>query len=55
VGAIGRFFARDGAMTVDARLTLRTHDGALIYMTYGRSFRRSVQITGGDGRPCQTI
>ena len=25
-------------MTVDARLTLRTHDGALIYMTYGGRF-----------------
>jgi hypothetical protein len=31
-------FRPDGAMTVDARLTLRTHDGALIYMTYGGRF-----------------
>jgi hypothetical protein len=28
-------FRPDGAMTVDVRLTLRTHDGALVYMTYG--------------------
>src|ERR1700730_3375936 len=28
-------FRPDGAMTLDVRLTLRTHDGALIYMTYG--------------------
>jgi hypothetical protein len=28
-------FRSDGAMTLDVRLTLRTHDGALIYMTYG--------------------
>jgi hypothetical protein len=25
----------DGAMTLDVRLTLRTHDGALVHMTYG--------------------
>lgn len=31
-------FRPDGAMTVDARLTLRTHDGALIYMTYAGRF-----------------
>jgi hypothetical protein len=28
-------FRPDGAMTLDVRLTLRTHDNALIYMTYG--------------------
>jgi hypothetical protein len=28
-------FRADGAMTLDVRLTLRTHDGALIHMTYG--------------------
>ncbi|MEH2513263.1 hypothetical protein V1291_004617 [Nitrobacteraceae bacterium AZCC 1564] len=28
-------FRPDGAMTLDVRLTLRTHDGALIHMTYG--------------------
>jgi hypothetical protein len=25
----------DGTMTLDVRLTLRTHDGALVHMTYG--------------------
>ncbi len=28
-------FRPDGAMTLDVRLTLRTHDEALIHMTYG--------------------
>ena len=28
-------FRADGAMTLDVRLSLRTHDGELIYMTYG--------------------
>jgi hypothetical protein len=28
-------FRPDGAMTLDVRLTLRTHDGALVHMTYG--------------------
>lgn len=28
-------FRPDDAMTLDVRLTLRTHDGALIHMTYG--------------------
>ena len=28
-------FRADGAMTLDVRLTLRTHDGALVHMTYG--------------------
>lgn len=28
-------FRADGAMTLDVRLTLRTHDDALLYMTYG--------------------
>lgn len=28
-------FRPDGAMTLDVRVTLRTHDGALVYMTYG--------------------
>ncbi|HEV2672996.1 MAG TPA: DUF3237 domain-containing protein [Aliidongia sp.] len=28
-------FRPDGAMMLDVRLTLRTHDGALIHMTYG--------------------
>jgi hypothetical protein len=28
-------FRPDGAMTLDVRLTLRTHDAALVYMTYG--------------------
>jgi hypothetical protein len=27
-------FRPDGAMTLDVRLTLRTHDGALVHMTY---------------------
>ncbi|MEH2521154.1 hypothetical protein V1279_006727 [Bradyrhizobium sp. AZCC 1610] len=28
-------FRADGAMSLDVRLTLRTHDGALVHMTYG--------------------
>lgn len=28
-------FRPDGSMTLDVRLTLRTHDGALVHMTYG--------------------
>lgn len=28
-------FRADGAMVLDVRLSLRTHDGELIYMTYG--------------------
>ncbi|MGP3990489.1 DUF3237 domain-containing protein [Streptomyces sp. 3N207] len=28
-------FAPDGTMALDVRLTLRTHDGALLHMTYG--------------------
>jgi hypothetical protein len=28
-------FRADGAMLLDVRLTLRTHDGALVHMTYG--------------------
>src|SRR5919109_4096771 len=28
-------FRSDGSMTLDVRLTLRTHDGALVHMTYG--------------------
>jgi hypothetical protein len=28
-------FRPDGAMSLDVRLTLRTHDGALVYMSYG--------------------
>lgn len=28
-------FRPDGSMTLDVRLTLRTHDGALVYMSYG--------------------
>ncbi|GGI29908.1 DUF3237 domain-containing protein [Bradyrhizobium guangdongense] len=28
-------FRADGAMMLDVRLSLRTHDGELIYMTYG--------------------
>ena len=28
-------FRADGVMSLDVRLTLRTHDDALVYMTYG--------------------
>ena len=28
-------FRPDGAMSLDVRLTLRTHDGALVHMSYG--------------------
>jgi hypothetical protein len=29
------WFRPDGVMTLDVRLTLRTHDDALVFMTYG--------------------
>lgn len=35
VGGDWTLFRPDGAMALDVRLTLRTHDGALVYMTYG--------------------
>ncbi|MEU8636148.1 DUF3237 domain-containing protein [Amycolatopsis sp. NPDC048633] len=28
-------FRKDGTMTLDVRLTLRTHDGALVHLSYG--------------------
>jgi Protein of unknown function (DUF3237) len=39
-------FRADGSMSLDVRLTLKTHDGALIHMTYGGRF-----ITPPDLRP----
>ncbi|MES2938037.1 MAG: DUF3237 domain-containing protein [Pseudomonadota bacterium] len=35
VGGDWTLFRPDGTMTLDVRLTLRTHDGALVHMTYG--------------------
>jgi hypothetical protein len=35
VGGDWTLFRPDGAMSLDVRLTLRTHDGALVHMTYG--------------------
>jgi hypothetical protein len=37
-------FRTDGTMTLDVRLTLRTHDGALIAMTYGGRFVRPAEV-----------
>lgn len=35
VGGDWALFRPDGGLTLDVRLTLRTHDGALVQMTYG--------------------
>jgi hypothetical protein len=35
IGGDWALFRRDGAMTLDVRLTLRTHDDALVHMSYG--------------------
>jgi hypothetical protein len=35
IGGDWALFRPDGTMSLDVRLTLRTHDGALVYMTYG--------------------
>jgi hypothetical protein len=35
VGGDWALFRPDGGMTLDVRLTLRTHDGAVLHMTYG--------------------
>jgi hypothetical protein len=49
-------FRPDGVMALDVRLTLRTHDGALVHMTYGgrwdpaRSYFRTTPLfeTGAE-------
>jgi hypothetical protein len=46
-------FRPDGAMTVDARLTLRTHDGALIYMTYAGRFVVPSKLRAEIGDPAK--
>ncbi|WP_051711797.1 DUF3237 domain-containing protein [Streptomyces sp. NRRL S-350] len=35
IGGDWALFRPDGTMSLDVRLTLRTHDDALVYMTYG--------------------
>src|SRR4051794_41957495 len=44
-------FRADGAMTLDVRLTLRTHDGALIHMTYGGPRLKPSEVRGRFSHP----
>lgn len=44
-------FRSDGAMTPDVRLTLRTHDGALILMTYGGRWVTPAELRGDMADP----
>ncbi|QWF76656.1 DUF3237 domain-containing protein [Amycolatopsis sp. CA-230715] len=37
-------FRPDGTMGLDVRLTLRTHDGALVHMTYGGRWRTPPEV-----------
>jgi hypothetical protein len=37
-------FRADGAMLLDVRLSLRTHDGALIHMTYGGRWTTPLEL-----------
>jgi Protein of unknown function (DUF3237) len=39
-------FRPDGSMTLDVRLTLRTHDGALVQMTYGGRWITPPEVRG---------
>jgi hypothetical protein len=44
-------FRADGSMTLDVRLTLRTHDDALIHMTYGGRWIISVDVQSDIADP----
>lgn len=46
-------FRPDGTMTVDVRLTLRTHDDALVYMTYGGRFVIPPELRSGMADPVE--
>ena len=42
-------FRPDGTMTLDVRLSLRTHDGALIYMTYSGRWTTPPELRAAMG------
>lgn len=46
-------FRPDGTMSLDVRLTLRTHDGALVYMTYGGRWVTPPELTAAMADPAQ--
>lgn len=44
-------FRPDGTMTLDVRLTLRTHDDALVYMTYGGRWTTPPELQADMANP----
>lgn len=44
-------FRPDGTMTLDVRLTLRTHDDALLHLTYGGRWRVPAELRAGVADP----
>lgn len=44
-------FRPDGTMVLDVRLTLRTHDGALVHMTYGGRWTIPADVRGEMAAP----
>lgn len=51
VGGDWAVFRSDGAMMLDVRLTLRTHDGALVHMTYGGRWIIPAEVRGDLADP----
>jgi hypothetical protein len=48
-------FRPDGVMTLDVRLTLRTHDGALVYMSYGGRWVTPQELRGDMADPVKRL
>lgn len=46
-------FRADGTMTLDVRLTLRTHDDALVHMTYGGRWSTPAELRDAMVDPAQ--
>ncbi|WP_433186977.1 DUF3237 domain-containing protein [Actinoallomurus sp. CA-150999] len=46
-------FRPDGSMSLDVRLTLRTHDGALVHMTYGGRWVTPPELRGDMADPAK--
>src|SRR5207244_1759752 len=46
-------FRADGAMSLDVRLTLRTHDDALVHMTYGGRWITPPELRAEMADPAQ--
>lgn len=47
-------FGPDGSMTLDVRLTLRTHDAALVHMTYGGRWVTPPELRGDMADPVKS-